>query len=46
MCCHLPGEMLNSAAECADRARIGILPYGENGCGSKSTDLNLTGFYS
>jgi hypothetical protein len=21
-CCHLPGEMLNSAAECADRARI------------------------
>jgi hypothetical protein len=23
-CCHLPGEMLNSAAECADRARIGI----------------------
>jgi hypothetical protein len=24
-CCHLPGEMLNSAAECADRARICIL---------------------
>jgi hypothetical protein len=23
-CCHLPGKMLNSAAECADRARIGI----------------------
>jgi hypothetical protein len=23
-CCHLPGEMLNSAAECADRARIEI----------------------
>jgi hypothetical protein len=23
-CCHLPGEMLNSAAECADRARINI----------------------
>jgi hypothetical protein len=22
MCCHLPGEMLNSAAECADRALI------------------------
>jgi hypothetical protein len=22
-CCHLPGELLNSAAECADRARIG-----------------------
>jgi hypothetical protein len=22
-CCHLPGEMLNSAAKCADRARIG-----------------------
>jgi hypothetical protein len=22
MCCHLPGEILNSAAECADRARI------------------------
>jgi hypothetical protein len=21
-CCHLPGEMLNSAPECADRARI------------------------
>jgi hypothetical protein len=21
-CCHLPGKMLNSAAECADRARI------------------------
>jgi hypothetical protein len=21
-CCHLPGEMLNSADECADRARI------------------------
>jgi hypothetical protein len=21
-CCHQPGEMLNSAAECADRARI------------------------
>jgi hypothetical protein len=21
-CCHLPGELLNSAAECADRARI------------------------
>jgi hypothetical protein len=21
-CCHLPGEILNSAAECADRARI------------------------
>jgi hypothetical protein len=21
-CCHLPGEMLNSAAECADRAQI------------------------
>jgi hypothetical protein len=21
-CCHLPGEMLNSAAQCADRARI------------------------
>jgi hypothetical protein len=20
-CCHLPGEMLNSAAKCADRAR-------------------------
>jgi hypothetical protein len=25
-CCHLPGEPLNSAAECADRARIGIKP--------------------
>jgi hypothetical protein len=23
-CCHLPGEILNSAAECADRARIVI----------------------
>jgi hypothetical protein len=23
-CCHLPGEMLNSAAECADRARISL----------------------
>jgi hypothetical protein len=23
-CCHLPDEMLNSAAECADRARIDI----------------------
>jgi hypothetical protein len=23
-CCHLPGKMLNSAAECADRARIYI----------------------
>jgi hypothetical protein len=23
-CCHLPGEMLNSAAECADRARIDL----------------------
>jgi hypothetical protein len=21
-CCHLPGKMLNSAAECADRAQI------------------------
>jgi hypothetical protein len=21
-CCHLPGELLNSAAECADRAQI------------------------
>jgi hypothetical protein len=21
-CCHLPGEILNSDAECADRARI------------------------
>jgi hypothetical protein len=24
-CCHLPGEMLNSAAECADRARIELI---------------------
>jgi hypothetical protein len=24
-CCHLPSEMLNSAAECADRARIRFL---------------------
>jgi hypothetical protein len=24
-CCHLPGEMLNSAADCADRARICVL---------------------
>jgi hypothetical protein len=24
-CCHLPGELLNSAAECADRARMGML---------------------
>jgi hypothetical protein len=23
-CCHLPGEMLNSAAKCADRARIRV----------------------
>jgi hypothetical protein len=23
-CCHLPGKLLNSAAECADRARIYI----------------------
>jgi hypothetical protein len=23
-CCHLPGELLNSAAECADRARIRV----------------------
>jgi hypothetical protein len=23
-CCHLPGEILNSAAECADRARIAV----------------------
>jgi hypothetical protein len=26
-CCHLPGEMLNSATECADRARI-VMPHG------------------
>jgi hypothetical protein len=26
-CCHLPGEMLNSAAECADRAQIGFSSY-------------------
>jgi hypothetical protein len=25
MCCHLPGKMLNLAAECADRARIATL---------------------
>jgi hypothetical protein len=24
-CCHLPGELLNTAAECADRARIVML---------------------
>jgi hypothetical protein len=30
-CCHLPGEMLNSAAECADRARISIArPYSKS----------------
>jgi hypothetical protein len=29
-CCHLPGEMLNSAAECADRARMSV----------KMSDLN------
>jgi hypothetical protein len=29
-CCHLPGEMLNSAAECADRARIVTLLKNEN----------------
>jgi hypothetical protein len=23
-CCHLPGKMLNSAAKCADRARIAV----------------------
>jgi hypothetical protein len=32
-CCHLPGELLNSAAECADRARIAINPTGS--CRSK-----------
>jgi hypothetical protein len=26
-CCHLPSKMLNSAAECADRARIGFVLF-------------------
>jgi hypothetical protein len=36
-CCHLPGELLNSAAECADRARIEVF---------ESVELKLSGLNS
>jgi hypothetical protein len=43
-CCHLPDEMLNSAAECADRARIS-LPSSPSCTACNSTTLGRTRKY-
>jgi hypothetical protein len=48
-CCHLPGEMLNLAAECADRARIQSCLWCHttkslDACSSKTTMVRLRKF--